>query len=192
MALFFEAVPILALGARGAAAGWEFLPEVYYPFLIFTLRTADLTLSTLRIMAVVKGRRSLAWGLGFGQALLFVSAVAGVLSNIHDPWNWLAYALGFATGNAVGITLENRCGFGHSLLQIISLRRASALAEALRAQGFGVTELTAQEAEGTVGVLLCYVPSREIGRGRRTVIRTDPEAFVTVEVGRTLQGGWRT
>ena len=71
--------------------------------LIFGLRVADMTLDTLRVLVVMRGKKGLAWVLGFFQALIFVVAISSVLKNLDNPLNILGYAAGFATGNVVGM-----------------------------------------------------------------------------------------
>jgi len=182
---------LVASSPSATRAGWDEIPALLLPLLIFGLRTTDLTLSTLRMLVTVRGRRAAAWVLGFGQALVFISAVAGVLSRLEDPWNWIAYAAGFGTGNVVGILLESRLAPGHSLLQVVSPRRGQAVSEALRGSGHGVTTLAARGREGTVSLILCYVPRRQVEAAHTEILGADPEAFVTVGHVRQVRGGWR-
>lgn len=155
------------------------------------LRCVDTTLSTLRVLAVVRGRRPLAWILGFCSSLLFVTAVAAVLQSLDEPLNVLAYAAGFASGNALGILIEDRLAAGHSLLRIVSPGRGPALIEALRSAGRGATELPARSETGTVTMIYCYVPRRDVPLARRQISTLDPQAHVTVENVRQLKGGWQ-
>ena len=69
---------------------------------LFTLRAADMTLSTLRMLAIVRGRATAAWFLGFFGATLFILGAAGLLANLARPLSIVAYAAGFATGTAAG------------------------------------------------------------------------------------------
>ena len=126
--------------------------------LIFGLRVVDMALDTIRVLFVVRGRKGLAWVLGFFQALVFVIAISSVLSNLDNPLNVLGYAAGFATGNVVGMLLEERMAIGYMHLSIISPRLGAALAEQLRAAGYAVTELPGRGKNGAVNVL------HEIGR----------------------------
>lgn len=174
-----------------ARALTSFVPQPWLPLAIFSLRTSDLTLSTVRMLAVIRGNRWLAWLTGFAQALLFVTAVVGLLANLTNLWNLIAYAAGFATGNVVGILLESRFGMGHTLLQVLSRGRGDAVAQALRRNGFGVTVLSAQEPGGTVGLLLCNLRNRDLERARQQVLAADPQAFIAAENVRALRGGWR-
>jgi uncharacterized protein YebE (UPF0316 family) len=74
--------------------------------LIFILRVMDMSLDTLRVLFVMRGRKGVVWALGFCQALIFVIAISSVLSNLDNPLNILGYAAGFATGNVVGMLIE--------------------------------------------------------------------------------------
>ena len=51
----------------------------------------------------------------------------------------MAYAGGFATGNYVGIWLDKQLAIGHELIRVITRVDATMLADALRADGYGVS-----------------------------------------------------
>ena len=88
--------------------------------LIFGLRVLDMTLDTLRVLFVMRGRKKIAWVLGFFQSAIFVIAISTVLSNLDNPLNIIGYAAGFATGNVVGMVIEERLAIGHTMINIIS------------------------------------------------------------------------
>lgn len=171
---------------------WTALRPEAIPFVLFGLRAVDLTLSTLRMLALIRGRAKLAWVVGATEAVLFVLGASGLLSNLGDWRNILAYAAGFATGNVIGLTLESRLMPGHSLLRIYSAGRGEAVASALREIGRGVTELPARGLEGMVELIFCYVPRAQARKARRRVVAIDPEAVITDENVRALVGGWGT
>ena len=174
------------------AIDWAALRPEAIPLVLFGLRALDLTLSTFRVLALIRGRAKLAWVVGASEAILFVLGASGLLSNLSDWRNILAYAAGFATGNVIGLTLERGLMPGHSLLRIYSAGRGEAAASALREIGRGVTELSARGLEGMVELIYCYVPRRQAQRARRRVLAIDPEAVITVENVRALVGGWGT
>ena len=57
--------------------------------IIFGLRVTDMTLDTLRVLFVMRGRKLNAWILGFFQALVFVIAISTVLRDLSNPLNIL-------------------------------------------------------------------------------------------------------
>jgi uncharacterized protein YebE (UPF0316 family) len=177
----------------GSAQGgtWLGLPPAAVPFAIFGLRTIDQTINTIRTLITVQGERRVAWVLGFTQSLLFITAVAGVLQSLIQPVNLLAYAAGYATGQVLGIGLESRVSRGHSILRVISATKAQAVVDTLRQEGWGVTELPGQGLGGTVGVILCAVPRKNITAAKKAILGIDASAFVTVQHVFLLGGGWR-
>lgn len=168
------------------------LPALLGAALIFALRVSDMTLDTLRVLFVMRGRKGIAWVLGFCQSAIFVIAITSVLSNLDNPLNIIGYAAGFATGNVVGMTIEERLAIGYTDLRIISSRRGTAIADRLRAEGFGVTEIPARGKDGMVTVLAVSVLRKRVGHVRQMVNEVDEEAFITAEEIRPLRlGFWR-
>src|SRR4030042_365247 len=91
--------------------------------MIFGLRVIDMTLDTLRVLVVMRGKKKIAWMLGFFQAAVFVIAIGSVLSNLDNPLNVIGYAAGFATGNVIGMLIEEKLAIGHTMVSIVSSRR---------------------------------------------------------------------
>lgn len=160
--------------------------------LIFVLRIGDMSLDTIRLLYVVRGQKHLAWVLGFFQSLIFVVAIANVLSGKANLLSILGYALGFATGNVVGMLIEEKLAIGHIRMTVISARLGPALAEKLRKAGYAVTEIPARGKSGTVSMLYCSVRRREFDEAETVILETDPEAFITAEDVRAVRRGfWR-
>lgn len=171
---------------------WLVIPVYLMPLLIFTLRVADMALDTLRVLFVIRGRKPLAWLLGFFQSALWVVAITSVLSNLDNLWNVIGYAGGFATGNVVGMTIEERLAIGFGHMRIISSRRGTAIAEAIRRAGYAATEIAGRGKDGTVAVINCSVRRRDVQDLKNQVYAIDPEAFLTIEEIRPLHRGfWR-
>jgi uncharacterized protein YebE (UPF0316 family) len=160
--------------------------------LIFALRVLDMTLDTLRVLVVMRGKKGVAWVLGFFQALIFVLAISSVLKDLDNPLNILGYAAGFATGNVIGILLEERLALGHVHLSIVSPRLGVAIAERLRTDGYAVTEVPARGRDGMVTMLSCSVLRKNVPKVHRTVSEIDSAAFITSEDVRPVRRGfWR-
>ena len=62
--------------------------------MIFGLRILDVSLGTLRIGMIVRGRRNLAAVLSFFESLIWLMAAAQVLGNLESPVQFVAYAGG--------------------------------------------------------------------------------------------------
>lgn len=160
--------------------------------LIFFLRVGDMTLDTLRVLVVMRGQKVIAWVLGFFQAAIFILAISSVLANVDNIVNVIAYAGGFATGNVIGMLIEDRLAIGFIHMRIVSSRRGSAIADRLREEGYAITEIPARGKDGMVTVLNASVRRRNVGRVRNIIQNVDPDAFITAEDVRPVRRGfWR-
>ena len=168
------------------------IPPGIITLAIFLLRVGDMSLDTMRILFVIRSRRIPAWILGFLQSTVWVIAITSVLSNLDNLWNIVAYGSGFATGNVIGMALEEILAIGHSHVRIISSRMGSAIVEALRGAGYAATEVAGRGKDGTVAVISTSVRRRDIAKVQKEISQIDPQAFVTVEDIRPLNRGfWR-
>src|SRR3970282_2607216 len=74
--------------------------------IIFVLRVLDVGMATVRIVLLSRGRKGSAAFLGFFESLVWVLAIARVLSGLDDPARILAFAAGFAAGTYGGAVVE--------------------------------------------------------------------------------------
>jgi uncharacterized protein YebE (UPF0316 family) len=168
------------------------ISPIQLTFAIFFLRVTDMTLDTLRVLFVIRHKRLAAWVLGFLQSAIWVIAITSVLNNLDNLWNVVAYASGFATGNVVGMTIEEVLAIGHVHLRVISSGRGAAIVEAVRAAGYAVTEVAGRGKDGTVAMISCSIKRRHISKVQKEISIIDPDAFITVEEIRPLHRGyWR-
>lgn len=158
--------------------------------LIFLLRVGDMGLDTLRVLFVMRGKKALVWVLGFFQATIFILAIGIVLAGADNPLNIVAFAAGFATGNVVGMLIEERLAIGFIQMRIISPRLGSAIAEMLRGEGYAVTEVAARGKDGMVSLLSCSVQRKDVGHVRAVVNQVDKMAFITTEDVRPVRRGF--
>ena len=160
--------------------------------LIFILRVADMSLDTLRVLFVMRGKKKIAWVLGFVQSVIFVLAIGRGLTQMSNPLNIIGYAAGFATGNVVGMIIEERIAIGHIMVNIISPRRGSAIVAHLRQNGYAVTELSGRGKDGMVSLINCSVLRKQVETVHQLVNEIDPDAFITAEDVRPIRHGfWR-
>ncbi len=168
------------------------LPVWAFALTLFTLRVVDMSIGTLRIMVSMRGNRWLSWILGFIQSIIFVLAITSVLNSLDNILNIIAYAAGYATGGVVGMWLEGKLAIGYTHIQITSSRRGAALAETLRSEGFGVTEISARGKDGMVSMLSCNVRRKRVSLVEEIVRKADEDAFITSEDVRPIRRGfWR-
>jgi len=158
-------------------------------FAIFLLRVCDMSLDTLRVLFIVRGNRPLVWFLGFFQSAIWVAAITSVLGNLGNPLTWIGYAAGFATGNVIGMAIEDKLAIGYRHLRVVSPQHGPGVAEAIRLAGYGVTELDGHGRDGPVSVINTSIRRRDVERLQHVIRQADPAAFISVEEVRPVQRG---
>ena len=162
-------------------------------FGIFAARLVNIAIDTLRFMFTLRGKRGIAWILGFAESVLFVVVIGSVLTNIGNPLNVIGYAAGFATGNVVGMAIEKRLAIGYTHFTIISRDHSTEIADKLRDEGYGVTEIPARGRESNFMLVDCHVRRKQADEVEDLVLEVDPQAFITAEeVTPRRSGIWRS
>lgn len=166
---------------------------VEYPYLlvplIFFARVADVSLGTFRTIVVFRGHKFLASFIGFFEIIIWLIAAAQVLTNLDQWYLALAYASGFAVGNYVGISIENRFAIGNELIRCISFNR-DVLSEKLREEGFKVVSFDGDMGEAyPVELLLIIEKRRKVPSLIRLIKDLDSSAVYSVSDVKSVYEG---
>ena len=154
---------------------------VIIPILIFLARVADVSLGTIRIVFVSKGMKILAPVLGFFEILIWLLAVSRVLQNLDNWLYFIAYAVGFASGNYIGLLIEERLAIGYINIRIITHLSGEELIQRLSNEGFGVTSVDATGSLGKVNIIYCVLKRSDYKRVADLILEYNPKAFYTIE-----------
>lgn len=168
----------------------ELLAGPWGPLVIFGFRICDVSLSTLRLLLTVRGRRLLPPVIGFFEVLIWLMAAGAAVQNLSSPWHVLGYAGGFAAGNFVGLWVESRLALGLATIQVVSKETGPELAESLRGRGHAVTRVLGHGRDGEVQILYSTVRRRYVPEALGLVESLDPSAFVSVQEDRLARRGW--
>ncbi|MBN2357175.1 DUF2179 domain-containing protein [candidate division KSB1 bacterium] len=157
-------------------------PTIILGVIVFLARVTDVTLGTVRTISIVQGRTKIAFMMGFIEVSLWLLVVAKVLQKVaEEPVLTVFYALGFATGNVVGIYFERRLAFGYSVLRVFSPDHEKSMAEQLRNQGYAVTSFIGEGKSGPVTMLYIVCRRKQLQDILSLVKHISPEAFYIVE-----------
>lgn len=156
---------------------------------IFFARIADVSLSTMRMLMVVRGHRYYAGLIGFFEVIIYITALGAIFSNLDNPLNIIFYAAGFGTGNIVGSFIEEKLAVGILTVQVITMKSPLELTENLRALGYGVTVIEGQGREGARYILQIIIRRKQIPLLRKRIDEWDKEAFWTIFDARATRGG---
>lgn len=156
------------------------------PLLIFLARTCDVSLGTIRIILLSKGKKLPVALLGFVEMIIWLLAVRQIFLNLANPACFFAFAGGFAFGNYVGLMLEEKIAMGVVIVRVITVKNADALFHALVDKKYRVTHVPAQGAQGPVSIMFTVVKRAEMNNVIAMIKEFNPNAFYTIEDIRSI------
>jgi uncharacterized protein YebE (UPF0316 family) len=159
------------------------------PLLIFFARICDVSIGTMRIIFVSKGKKNIAPFLGFFEVLIWIIAVSKIMQNLDHYVNYVAYAAGFATGNFVGMLIEERLAVGIQLIRVITNRQGNELVRLLSVEGFGATLVNAHGARENVDMIYTIVQRNDLKKVLEVITAFNPKAFYSIEEIRSTSEG---
>lgn len=164
-------------------------PYILIPVLICVARVIDVTLGTLRIIFVSRGFSKLAPIVGFFEVLIWLLAIGQVMNNLTNIYNYLAYALGFALGNYIGMSVERKLSLGVVIVQVITQSDASILIEHLHDRGYGLTTSEAVGVSGPVHIIFSVINRTNLNEIVGIIKKYNPRAFYMVSDVRSVSEG---
>ena len=163
---------------------------VVLPGIIFLARLIDVALGTLRIIFVSRSMRKLAPLVGFFESLIWLFAISQIVLNLSNVMSYFAFAAGFATGNFVGIYLENKLSLGLLSVRVVTTEDGSDLINYLSEKNFGVTSISATGVSGRVRLIISVIKRKDLDEYIKIVKEFNPKAFMSIEDVRSVKEGY--
>jgi len=168
----------------------EFYNWLILPALIFCAQIGNVCMETIRVIYISKGVKYLAPIIAFFEIIIWLLAIVGVMSDLHNVANFFAYAFGFAMGTYVGLVIEEKLSIGMVILRIITTEESNeGIVTFLQEENYGVTCMDAQGARGGVRMLISLVNRVDVPRITGHIEKTNPHAFFSIEDVRYVNQG---
>jgi len=164
---------------------------LYGYLFIFCARVTDVSLDVFRLLMLTRGYAIPAALIGFVEVAIFIMALGTVMAGgVNDPWKVAAYAGGFATGNLVGLFIEEKMALGYVVIHIFPTRQCcSELLPRLRDNNYGVTSLTGEGRSGPREILVVTVKRKDLSHVLELIDEVEPETFFNISDVRSIRGG---
>jgi len=159
------------------------------PLLIFLARICDVSIGTMRIIYVSKGKKNIAPFLGFFEVLIWIIAVSRIMQNLDNYICYIAYASGFATGNFIGMLIEERLAVGTQLIRVITPKGGNELVSLLNANGLGATCVEGHGVRENVQLVYTVVHRNDMSKALDVINVFNPKVFYTIEDVRAVSEG---
>ena len=159
------------------------------PLIIFVARICDVSLGTLRIVFISRGKKNIAPLLGFFEVLIWVVIISEIFRNVGSVVGYVAYAGGYAAGNYIGMLIEERIALGTQLIKVFSAKDVVSLQRCLNEEGFGTTVVDGDGSAGKVKILYTFVDRKTVEQAKKILITFDPHIFYVIEDVKLVKSG---
>lgn len=155
-------------------------------------KIVEVTLATTRIVLITKGEKLKGAIIGFFEVLLWAVLVSNVLKDLtSDPIKLVIYAIGFAVGNYLGTTFEQKLGFGTVRVEsIVKEEDGETLAQELRNNGFAVTVIEGQGKDFKRHVLIMHIKRKRTDEAISLIKDLQANVVITVNDIKPVYGGY--
>jgi uncharacterized protein YebE (UPF0316 family) len=166
----------------------EVIDIILGALLIMCMRICDVSIDTIRMILVVQGKKYLAGTAGFFEVLIWIFAIRFIMQHLDNIANLFGYATGYGLGNIIGITIEQKIGFGHIQLTVISRHYTDLIADTLRKSKYGVTILPGEGGSGGISIIVLITPRKIQKKVIKLIESIDPKAFITIQYSVPYRG----
>lgn len=163
---------------------------VILPLLIFFARIMDVSIGTLRLIFVSKGYKFYAPLLGFFEVIVWLLAIGQIMQHLDNFLCYIAYGLGFATGNFLGILLDEKMSLGTVLIRVVPKMDTTNLINQLRENNFGASLVDIEGMTGKLKMIFTIVKRKDLKEVLGLIQEHNPQSFVTIEDVKTAKEGY--
>ena len=111
------------------------------------------------------------------------------MQHLDNIYCYIAYGAGFATGNYVGMYLEEKISLGTVIMRIIPKKDTSELVNYLRLNNYGLTIVDAEGSTGPVKIIFSIVKRKDVPHIVNIINQFNPNAFYTIEEVKAVNKG---
>lgn len=158
--------------------------------LIIGINVIYMTLTTLRLILVIKGYRVIASFLSMAEVFVYLMGLTIVLDNLDDPLNIAAYCIGWGLGVYLGSIIENRLALGYVVFEVIVDSLEIELPSQIRAKGYGVTSWVADGKDGKRLCMKVLAKRKNEQKLKNYITALSPKAFIISYEPTRFNGGF--
>ena len=162
---------------------------IILPIIIFIARICDVSLGTMRIVFISKGKKNIAPILGFFELFIWIMVISEILKNADNIVCYFAFAGGYAAGNFIGMNIEERIALGSQLIKVFSPKDVTHLQKCLNEAGFGTTVVEGNGSAGKVKILYTVINRKTFDQVEKILKDFDPLIFYVIEDVRLVKSG---
>ncbi|MFC2949491.1 DUF2179 domain-containing protein [Virgibacillus sediminis] len=158
--------------------------------IILVINIVYVSLSTVRMILTLKGRRYIAAFVSMFEIVIYVVGLGLVLDNLDQIQNLIAYAVGFGLGVIIGTKIEEKLALGYITVNVVSSNPDIEFTRKLRDRGYGVTSWYSYGMDGDRLSMQILTPRKYELQLYQTIQEIDQKAFIISYEPKQIHGGF--
>lgn len=160
--------------------------------LIIAINIVYVSISTLRMILVIKGKRIIAAIFSMAEVFIYLMGLSIVLKHLDNPINIIAYCIGFGIGVYSGSRIEEYLALGYVTVEVTVESMRQELPGQIREKGYGVTSWPAYGRDGQRLMMRMLAKRSNEKRLFELVKELAPNAFIVSYEPKNFRGGFWT
>lgn len=159
---------------------------------IFFARILDVSISTFRMMIMVKKKSFITPILAFCEVFIwFIAARKALNTEINSIMIPVCYSLGYATGTYIGGFLSRRFIKNVNTIEVTTKRNNKKLIDTLRKKGLALSVIALKNCyDKPKDMILIEVKSRNTQEVAQLVKSLDEDAFIVIRDTKVVHNGY--
>lgn len=165
---------------------------------IIFVRIIDVSMGTVRMILMVKGRTIVASCIGFFEVLIWFLIIREALtveapSTLAHFFIALSFAGGFSIGSLIGGTLSNKFVSGNYGVQVVMDCRDKSKIDRIREAGYAVSVIDVIDQDEDLidkQMLIIMIKKKRLTQLRKLIRSIDSDAFMVVNETKMVQNGF--
>ncbi|MHB8277611.1 MAG: DUF5698 domain-containing protein [Candidatus Humimicrobiaceae bacterium] len=167
---------------------------IIWSVIIFFAMTIQVLFGTVRLILMVRGKRTLTLIIAFFESILSLTIAIKVISDtVERGMNYihiLAYGGGFVLGLLIGMIVSETISKDFVNVNIISRNFSEEIEKILRVAGFGLTCYQGNGKDGEIRVLNIICKKYDFNMLQKLVREIDGGVFITSQTLKFIYGGF--
>jgi len=153
---------------------------LFVPLLIIIVRILDVSLSTIRLLLVMNGKRNIAPFVGAIEVFIWIAVVGQIIKGENSMISYISYGIGFGLGTYIGMKIEEKMAIGEVMVQTVTQTPADELISYFKKQDIRFSKTESETNEGKADIIFAIVKRKKL-QELMTIIRAfNPAALLSV------------
>lgn len=157
------------------------METIIIAILVCLARMIDVTMGTLKLKAIMRGSKLIAFCIAFFEVIIYTLAASQAFKYVDKLPILVMFALGYASGNFIGITIDEKLSKYNVMAIIITKHDEWKLADILREIGYAVTTNRGYGLNGSEKAeLKVIVQKNKLKELKEDINKYDSDAYMVV------------